>query len=229
LFSRNEQASGCGSRLCLAASVLALASSSFAATPFALVENGRAAATIVTATQPMWQVIPHHATIAIESMRAEERPAFLDRQISCPLCTQSAAHTLIPHLRSEHKMEPEVFRVRFPEQPLCTDGFGDFLKERYVRRLNDVLNYRLDVAGCPMTARYGVDHPLIPQLDPTFVWTDPAHDVAEAVEHNERVFLYGPSGPGKSALVREIAAVVQRPVRRVSLNGETSVADFIGH
>ena len=53
--------------------------------------------------------------------------------------------------------------------------------------------------------------------------------MAEAVEHNERVFLYGPSGTGKSALVRQIAAVVQRPVRRVSLNGETSVADFIGH
>ena len=80
-----------------------------------------------------------------------------------------------------------------------------------------------------MTARYGVEHPLIPQPDPTFVWTEPARDVAEAVEHNERVFLYGPSGTGKSALVRQIAAVVKRPVRRVSLNGETSVADFIGH
>ncbi|MBI4578801.1 MAG: AAA family ATPase, partial [Planctomycetes bacterium] len=54
-------------------------------------------------------------------------------------------------------------------------------------------------------------------------------DIAEAIEHNERVFLYGPSGTGKTSLVREIAAAVRRPVRRVSLNGETSVADFIGH
>lgn len=30
-------------------------------------------------------------------------------------------------------------------------------------------------------------------------------------------------------LVRQIAALVQKPVRRVSLNGETSVADFVGH
>jgi cobaltochelatase CobS len=149
--------------------------------------------------------------------------------IVCPLCEHSAAHTLIPHLRSEHKIEPEVFRVRFPERPMCTSGFSDFLKERNVRRHNDVLHYQLDVAGCPMTARYGVDHALIPQPDPTFVWTEPARDVAESIEHNERVFLYGPSGTGKSALVRQIAAVVKRPVRRVSLNGETSVADFIGH
>ena len=80
-----------------------------------------------------------------------------------------------------------------------------------------------------LAARFGVEHPLIPEPDPTFVWTEPARDVAEAIEHNERVFLYGPSGTGKSSLVRQIGAVVRRPVRRVSLNGETSVADFIGH
>jgi len=61
------------------------------------------------------------------------------------------------------------------------------------------------------------------------VWVDSAKDAAEAIEHNERVFLYGPSGTGKSSLVRQIAAMTRRPVRRVSLNGETSVADFIGH
>lgn len=150
-------------------------------------------------------------------------------QLVCPLCAHSAPLTLIPHLRSEHKIEPEVFRVRFPEQPLSTATFSEFLRDHQVRRTSDVLHYQLDVAGCPMSARYGVDHPLIPKADPTFVWTEPARDVAEAIEHNERVFLYGPSGTGKSALVREIAAVVRRPVRRVSLNGETSVADFIGH
>ena len=153
----------------------------------------------------------------------------MSEQIVCPLCAHRAPFTLIPHLRAEHKIEPEVFRVRFPEQPLCTAGFSAFLRDHQVRRTSDILHYRLDVAGCPMTARHGVDHPLVPEPDPTFVWTAPARDVAEAIEHNERVFLYGPSGTGKSALVRQIAATVQRPVRRVSLNGETSVADFIGH
>lgn len=150
-------------------------------------------------------------------------------QLTCPLCAQNTSFTLIPHLRSEHKIEPEVFRVRFPEQSLCTDSFAGFMTERNVRKAGDILNYQLDVAGCSMSARYGNDHPLIPEPNPTFVWTEPARDVAESIEHNERVFLYGPSGTGKSSLVREIAAAVRRPVRRVSLNGETSVADFIGH
>jgi len=149
--------------------------------------------------------------------------------LSCPLCAQSEAFTLIPHMRSVHKIEPEVFRQQFPEQPLCTDGFAGFLADRQVRKAGDVLHHQIDVAGTPMTARHGVEHPLIPEPDPTFVWTDAAKDAAEAVEHNERAFLYGPSGTGKSSLVRQIAAMTKRPVRRVSLNGETSVADFIGH
>ena len=150
-------------------------------------------------------------------------------QLTCPLCAQSVDHTLIPHLRDEHKIEPEVFRQRFPEQPLAAENFAGFMAARNVRKTDGVLCHQLDVAGCPMTAHYGVEHPLIPEPDPTFMWTDPCRDVAEAIEHNERVFLYGPSGTGKSSLVRQIAAEVKRPVRRVSLNGETGVGDFVGH
>ena len=89
-------------------------------------------------------------------------------ELTCPLCAQSEAMTLIPHLRQVHKIEPEVFRVRFPEQRLCTDGFASFLATRQVRKVDSALHYQLDVAGCLMTARYGVDHPLIPEPDPTF-------------------------------------------------------------
>ena len=107
-------------------------------------------------------------------------------QLTCPLCAQSESFTLIPHLREEHKIEPNVFQERFPEQPLCTENFAGFLAERRVHKKEGVLNYQLDVTGCLMSARYGVEHPLIPKADPTFMWTDPCRDVAEAIEHNER-------------------------------------------
>ena len=80
-------------------------------------------------------------------------------QLTCPLCAQSEAHTLIPHLRDEHKIEPDIFRQQFPEQALCTGGFASFLAARNVGKANNVLHYQLDVAGCPMTACYGVEHP----------------------------------------------------------------------
>ena len=148
----------------------------------------------------------------------------MSEKLSCPLCGHNETLTLITHLRNEHKVEPEAFRAQFPEETLYTQAFATFLADRKVHRSLGGLHYQLNVAGAPMTARYGVEHPLIPEPDPTFMWTDPCRDVAEAIEHDERVFIYGPSGTGKSWLVRQIAALTQRPVRRVSLNGETSVA-----
>src|SRR5512137_1417229 len=100
-------------------------------------------------------------------------------RITCPLCGQEELFTLVSHLRSQHSVEPEVFRKQFPKEPLCTPAFTTFLVAQNVHRRSGVLNFQLDVAGVPMTARYGVEHPLIPQPDDTFVWTDPCKDVAE--------------------------------------------------
>jgi cobaltochelatase CobS len=153
----------------------------------------------------------------------------MSEQLTCPLCAHTEELTLIPHLRNEHKIEPDIIARQFPEQALASPSFATFLPNAKSVAQTACLHYQLDVAGTPMTARFQADHPLIPRPDDTFVWTEPCRDVAEAIEHNERVLLYGPSGTGKSSLVRQIAALVNRPVRRVSLNGETSVADFVGH
>lgn len=153
----------------------------------------------------------------------------MSETLTCPLCGQTERFTLVHHLRAAHQTEPEAFQAKFAGHALHSAGFSAFVKEHGVQRHEDVLHFQLDVAGVRMTASFGVNHPLIPQPDPTFIWTEACKDVAEAVEHNERVFIYGPSGTGKTSLVRQIAALTQRPVRRVSLNGETSVGDFVGH
>lgn len=153
----------------------------------------------------------------------------MSEKLTCPLCNQGVDFTLLNHLRDDHKVDPEAFRRQFPQQPVHAQAFASFIAGRNVRKTDGVLHFQLDVASVPMTARYGIEHPLVPSPDPTFVWTEPCKDVAEAIEHNERVFIHGPSGTGKSSLVRQIAALTKRPVRRVSLNGETSVSDFVGH
>lgn len=153
----------------------------------------------------------------------------MSKKLECPLCGKTEEISLAIHLRSDHSVTLEAFRRQFPEQPIHGEAFASFVASRNVRKVGDALHYQLDIAGTGMTARHGVDHPLVPSADATFVWTDPCRDVAEAIENDERVFIYGPSGTGKSSLVRQIAALTQRPVRRVSLNGETSVSDFIGH
>lgn len=153
----------------------------------------------------------------------------MDDSVTCPICGHTERLTMVHHLRTAHSMEPQLFQQKFGEHAVHSAGFSAFVKEHGVRRLEGVLHFQMEVAGVRMTARFGADHPLIPQSDPTFVWTDPCRDVAFGLEHNERVFIYGPSGTGKTSLVRQIGALTQRPVRRVSLNGETSVGDFVGH
>ena len=150
-------------------------------------------------------------------------------RLTCPICGHKETFTLLNHIREQHRIEPDVFRARFPEQVVATAAFASVLAEHAVRRRDGALHYQVHVAGAAMTARYGVAHSLIPEPDPTFILTDACRDVAEAIEHNERVFPYGPSGTGRTSLVRQIAASIRRPARRVSLNGETSVADFVGH
>ena len=50
---------------------------------------------------------------------------------------------------------------------------------------------KLDLAGVLMTARYGVTHPLIPDSDPSFVWTEACRDVAEAMRVAAGLTIFG--------------------------------------
>jgi hypothetical protein len=63
-------------------------------------------------------------------------------QLTCPLCAQSVAHTLIPHLRAEHKIEPEVFRRALPGAADVHGGLSrpSWPTARSTRR-GDILHY----------------------------------------------------------------------------------------
>jgi cobaltochelatase CobS len=52
--------------------------------------------------------------------------------------------------------------------------------------------------------------------------------VALGVQQNTPVLLVGPTGCGKSSAVQEMAAILNQPLRRVSLNGDFAAADFLG-
>lgn len=49
-----------------------------------------------------------------------------------------------------------------------------------------------------------------------------------AVEDNLPVLLVGDTGTGKTSLIREVAALYNKPYTRFSITGETTVDDFVG-
>jgi hypothetical protein len=71
----------------------------------------------------------------------------MSEKLTCPLCGHNETSTLIPHLRNEHKVEPEALRSQFPEQALACDELCRFLSERRVQRRSGILRYQLHVAG----------------------------------------------------------------------------------
>lgn len=72
-------------------------------------------------------------------------------------------------------------------------------------------------------------HPLIPAIDPTYVFRkDLVEELAYCLETGTNAILVGNAGSGKSSLVEQVAAVLNRPLRRVNVNGETDTTVLIG-
>lgn len=69
---------------------------------------------------------------------------------------------------------------------------------------------------------------LVPEPDPAYVFPEWTRHLHQSITSGEHVLLVGPTGSGKSSLVREICARENLRYMRVNLNGETSVSDIIG-
>ena len=51
----------------------------------------------------------------------------------------------------------------------------------------------------------------------------------DAMSSGKNVMLKGPTGSGKTTLVRKYCAETQRPYKRISVNGATTAEDLVGH
>ena len=78
---------------------------------------------------------------------AQKGDMLMSEKLTCPLCGHNETFTLIPHVRNEHKVEPDALRRQFPEQALANDELCRFISERRVQRRSGILRYQLPVAG----------------------------------------------------------------------------------
>jgi hypothetical protein len=57
----------------------------------------------------------------------------MSETLTCPLCGQTERFTLVHHLRTAHRIEPETFQTRFAGQALHSAEFAAFVKAEMVK------------------------------------------------------------------------------------------------
>ncbi|HEX3639626.1 MAG TPA: AAA family ATPase [Paraburkholderia sp.] len=94
---------------------------------------------------------------------------------------------------------------------------------------------RLQIAAPAETVRIGhvdvpcgVDNPLVPRINPAYLFSERFNDIVEDIVENRRVMLIGHTGAGKTSLIEQVAARSHHGVLRSNMNGQTTVGDFVG-
>jgi cobaltochelatase CobS len=74
----------------------------------------------------------------------------------------------------------------------------------------------------------GEDGPLVPRVNPAYLFSPRFNDIVEDIVENRRVMLIGHTGAGKTSLIEQVAARSRHGVLRSNMNGQTTVGDFVG-
>ncbi|WP_144142014.1 AAA family ATPase [Paraburkholderia sp. BCC1884] len=74
----------------------------------------------------------------------------------------------------------------------------------------------------------GIDNPLVPRINPAYLFSTRFNDIVEDIVENRRVMLIGHTGAGKTSLIEQVAARSLHGVLRSNMNGQTTVGDFVG-
>lgn len=69
---------------------------------------------------------------------------------------------------------------------------------------------------------------LIPKINAAYHFAPFSHEVGFDIAENRKVLLTGHMGTGKTSCYEQLAARLGQPVMRVNLNGQTTIADFVG-
>jgi cobaltochelatase CobS len=74
----------------------------------------------------------------------------------------------------------------------------------------------------------GSGGPLVPPLNPGYLFAARFDDVINDVTENRRIMLIGHTGTGKTSLIEQLAARAQQGVIRANMNGQATIGDFVG-
>jgi cobaltochelatase CobS len=97
-------------------------------------------------------------------------------------------------------------------------------KQRHAGGVNGSESVRIGHVDVPC----GMDSPLVPHINPAYLFSERFNDIVEDIVENRRVMLIGHTGAGKTSLIEQVAARSRHGVLRSNMNGQTTVGDFVG-
>lgn len=163
---------------------------------------------------------------------------------SCPSCAICGfkAHSLVRHFKDAHNMSVGQYKKLHPKASLVSPIVSELLrtmdrKAKFTDRFEDFVkafeNNKGSKIFAAMKAQFWKGKPehkdLIPEMIDEFFFDDRlVKAVSFGMLKQKNIYIEGPTGCGKTELVFQMHAQLELPLKRVNMNGDVTVANFIG-
>jgi cobaltochelatase CobS len=177
-------------------------------------------------------------TLSVDEFRAR----IASSMPSCRYCGFKA-HSLVRHLSEKHNKSAGQYKNEFGNNsPLVSPVTAELLrmvgrKSKSSDDLEQFVQIFEPTTAAPLFANLKPKFPkpapelaiYVPSVNPDFVFEPKTvKSVAYGLLRNSNVYVEGPTGSGKTDGVEQIHANLGLPIRRVNMNGDVTVANFIG-
>ena len=161
-------------------------------------------------------------------------------KIQCKLC-DNWYHRLEIHLKSSHSTTVAQYQLHYPSAPTISEAAKKTASKAATKTKTPIAEPSVHDASAPF--KMGVARlNQVPnsELTPVQKAEVPIHDdnwlpgvremehlesIAVGVEDRDNVFIFGPTGGGKTTIVKQLAAIVNQPTIRFQFSNKISVEE----
>jgi len=156
-------------------------------------------------------------------------------------------HRLDVHLSKKHGMNAKEYTVKYRGAPTISEAAKETARAAQIkageeRKIiasadmgtgEDLTSFRIGVVVLNRrTALSEQDKARIPKHDERWIpgkrEKEQMECIALGISNRENIFIFGPTGCGKTTIIEEMAALLDQPCIRVQANRKLTIEDFVG-